>query len=117
MKVHRLLCAALLVAGVSAQTAPPSDALFAAIRRGAAGEVERALNAGADANAVDADGIPAVMSAALFGDARLVQILLSHHADPNAKGPGGTTALIWAVPDVGKVRALLDHGAAVNART
>ena len=117
MKVHRLLCAALLVAGVSAQTAPPSDALFAAIRRGAAGEVERALNAGADANAVDADSIPAVMSAALFGDARLVQILLSHHADPNAKGPGGTTALIWAVPDVGKVRALLDHGAAVNART
>ncbi len=117
MTFHRLLCAALLVAGVSAQTPPPSDALFAAIRRGAAGEVERALKGGADANAVDADGIPAVMSAALFGDARVVQVLLSHHADPNAKGPGGTTALIWAVPDVQKVRALLDHGAAVNAKT
>ena len=66
---------------------------------------------------MDGDGTPAVMAAALFGDARLVQVLLSHHADPNVKGPGGTTALIWAVPDIQKVRTLLDHGAAVNAKT
>ena len=117
MKVHCVLCAALLAAGVSVQTAPDSDALFAAIRRGTAAEVERTLKVGADANAVDADGVPALMAAALFGDARLVDVLLSHHADPNAKGPGGTTALIWAVPDIQKVRTLLDHGAAVNART
>jgi ankyrin repeat protein len=117
MTFHRLLGAALLVAGVSAQTPPRPDALFAAIRRGAAGEVERALEGDAGANSVDADGIPAVMAAALFGDARLVQVLLSHHADPNVKGPGGTTALIWAVPDIQKVRMLLDHGAAVNTKT
>ena len=117
MKVHCVLCAALLAAGVSVQTAPDSDALFAAIRRGTAAEVERTLKVGADANAVDADGVPALMAAALFGDARLVDVLLSHHADPNAKGPGGTTALMWAVPDVQKVRTLLAHGAAVNART
>jgi ankyrin repeat protein len=117
MKYYRLLCVALLAVGVSAQTPAPSDALFTAIRHGAAGEVERALEHGANANAVDADGTPAVMAAALFGDARVVEILLSHHADPNVKGPGGTTALIWAVPDLAKVRALLDRGAAVNART
>ena len=57
------------------------------------------------------------MAAALFGDARLVEVLLSHRADPNVTGPGGTTALIWAVPDIQKVRTLLDHGAAVNAKT
>ncbi len=117
MKFYRLLCVALLAAGVSAQTPPPSDSLFTAIRHGADAEVERALKAGASANAVDADGIPAVMAAALFGDARLVEVLLSAHADPNVKGPGGTTALTWAVPDVAKVRTLLDHGAAVNAKT
>lgn len=117
MKFYRLLCVALLAVGVSAQTPPPSDALFTAIRHGAAGEVERALKGGADANAVDADGTPAVMAAALFGDARLVEVLLSHHADPNVKGPGGTTALMWAVPDLAKVRNLLDHGAVVNAKS
>ena len=57
------------------------------------------------------------MAATLFGDAHLVELLLSYHADPNVKGPGGTTALIWAVPDIQKVRTLLDHGAAVNAKT
>src|SRR4051812_47159880 len=117
MKAHRLLGAALLAVGVSAQTPAPPDALFAAIRQGTAAEVERALKAGADANAVDADGVPALMAASLFGDARLLDVLLSHHADPNVKGPGGTTALIWAVPDIQKIRTLLDHGAAVNART
>lgn len=117
MKFYRLLCVALLAVGVSAQTPPPSDALFTAIRHGAAGEVERALKGGADANAVDANGTPAVMAAALFGDARLVEVLLSHHADPNVKGPGGTTALMWAVPDLAKVRNLLDHGAVVNAKS
>jgi ankyrin repeat protein len=117
MKYYRLLCVALLAVGVSAQTPAPSDALFTAIRHGAAGEVERALEHGANANAVDADGTPALMAAALFGDARLVEVLLTSHADPNVKGPGGTTALIWAVPDLAKVRTLLDHGAAVNAKT
>ena len=43
MKFYRLLCVALLAVRVSAQAPPPADALFAAIRHGAAGEVERAL--------------------------------------------------------------------------
>jgi ankyrin repeat protein len=53
----------------------------------------------------------------LFGDSRLVDVLLAHHADPNTKGPGGTTALMWAATDTTKVRSLLEHGAAVNAKS
>lgn len=117
MKSYPLLCVALLAVGVSAQTPAPADALFAAIRQGDAGEVERALKSGISPEAVDADGTPAVMAAALFGDARLLDVLLARRADPNAKGPGGTTALMWAVPDLAKVRSLLDHGAAVNAKS
>ena len=117
MKFSRLLCVALSAMAVSAQTAVPGDALFAAIRQGNAAEVERALESGVSPDAVDADGMPAVMAAALFGDAHLLDVLLAHHADPNAKGPGGTTALMVAVTDIAKVRSLLDHAAAVNAKS
>ena len=117
MKSYRLLGVVLLAVGVSAQTPAPADALFAAIRHGDAGAVERALKSGISPEAVDADGTPAVMAAALFGDAHLLDVLLARHADPNAKGPGGTSALMWAVPDLAKVRSLLDHGAAINAKS
>jgi N-acyl-D-amino-acid deacylase len=117
MRFSRLLCVALSAVAVSGQTAAPGDALFAAIRRGDAAEVERALKSGISPDAVDADGLPAVMAAALFGDAHLLDVLLARHADPNAKGPGGTTALMLAVTDIAKVRSLLEHGAAVNAKS
>jgi N-acyl-D-amino-acid deacylase len=112
----RFAAAVVLVAGVSAQTNPvPADALFAAIRKGAPGDVERALASGISANSLDTDGTPALMAATLFGDARLVDVLLAHRADPNVKGPDGMTALMWAADDVAKARSLLDHGADVNA--
>jgi ankyrin repeat protein len=117
MKSNRLLGLALSAIAVSAQTSAPGDALFAAIRQGVAGEVERALKSGINADAVDADTMPAVMAATLFGDVRLLDVMLAHRADPNAKGPGGTTALMLAVTDAAKVRTLLEHGAAVNAKS
>jgi len=46
-----------------------------------------------------------------------VEVLLKHGADANRIGPGGATALLWAVPDVDKVRLLIAHGANVNARS
>jgi ankyrin repeat protein len=115
--IVRLSLVALLAMAVSAQAPAPPDTLFAAIRHGDSAEVERALKGGISPDAVDTDGIPAVMAATLFGDARLVDVLLAHHADPNAKGPGGTTALMWAVTDLAKVRSLLEHGASVNAKS
>src|SRR6185503_3121532 len=72
---------------------------------------------GVSANLVDADGTTALMAATLFANADVMGVLLKHGADPNRGGPAGTTALMWAVPDVEKVRLLLARGANVNARS
>lgn len=126
MMFRRLsLVASLIVAAsapsglpiVRAQAETSGNALFAAIQRGAAGEVERLLPTGANANVVDADGVPALMAATVFADAAMVDVLLRHGADPNKPGPAGATALLWAVPDMEKVRLLLAGGANVNARS
>ena len=117
MRVVRLLLPALLaVAVVSAQT-DTSSPLFAAIERGSTKEVERLLKAGASANGIDADGVPALMTATLFANADMLELLLARGADPNRTGPGGATALMWASPDIEKMRRLIDHGANVKARS
>jgi hypothetical protein len=46
-----------------------------------------------------------------------VKRLLAAGADPNARTSTGSTALMWAVPDVAKLQLLLDAGADVNARS
>jgi len=53
----------------------------------------------------------------LFGSVDDLRGLLDAGLSPNAAtASGGTTALMLAVPDVEKMRLLLDRGAAVNAR-
>ena len=117
MKVLRLSLFVLISVVLSAQTDPSRDALFAAIRSGSNPDVARLLKAGASPNSVDAEGTPALMAATLFGGADLVKLLLERGADPNRAGVGGTTALMWAVPNLEKVRLLVEHGANVNARS
>ena len=117
MQSLRLVLLVVLTAAVSAQTDSSRGALFAAIRRGSVADTDRLLKAGASPNIVDADGTPALMAATLFGDTALVKLLIERGADPNRTGAGGTTALMWAVPNVEKVRVLLEHGANVNARS
>src|SRR5215467_14267782 len=115
MRVVRLLVLALLaVAVVSAQT-DTSSPLFAAIERGSTKAVERLLKAGASANAIDADNVPVLMTATLFANADMLELLLARGADPNRRGPGGATALMWASPDIEKMRRLIDHGADLRA--
>jgi ankyrin repeat protein len=108
---------ALCTAAVAAQGPAPEPPLLAALRGGRATEIARLLEAGADANARDADGTPALMIATLFGDAATVERLLTHRADPNQPDAAGATALMWAVPDLAKMRALLAHGANVNTKS
>src|SRR5215475_7402135 len=80
----RLILVVCLVGAASAQTIDADrDALFVAIRRGAPGDVERLIAKGANPNTRDAQGTPAVMAAALFGDADMVELLLKRGADPN----------------------------------
>ncbi len=62
-------------------------------------------------------GSTSLMSAALYGDAALVQQLLTAGADPNAVNTAGATAVMWAVPDVSTLQLLLDAGADVNVRS
>jgi ankyrin repeat protein len=54
----------------------------------------------------------------LFGSAADVQRLLDGGLDPDAATKsGGTTALMMAAPDAGKMKVLIDRGANVNARS
>ncbi|MEO8256224.1 MAG: ankyrin repeat domain-containing protein [Acidobacteriota bacterium] len=117
MMFWRLSLVALLAVAASAQSDTPGSALVQAIQRGAVNEVERLLRTGADPNVVDADGVPALMTAVVFASPEMVKVLLDHGADANRTGPGGGTALLWAVPDLAKARLLLDHRANVNARS
>ncbi len=114
----RLTLAACIVLTASAQTPDIDSAgLFAAIEQGGARDVERLLARGASPNAVDADGTPALMMAALFADAGTMDVLLERGADPNLADRSGATALMWSAHDLAKVQRLLAHGADVNAKS
>jgi ankyrin repeat protein len=63
------------------------------------------------------DDLPPAMLATLFSDAAAVEEALKRGADPNQTDSVGATALMWAVPDIEKVRHLIGRGANVNARS
>jgi ankyrin repeat protein len=126
MNLTRMSLIALFVAGIAAssdsravarQAAPAADVIFRAVERGASSEIERSLTGGASPDAVNAGGVPLVMAATLFATADTVELVLKRGADANRTDPAGATALMWAVPNLDKVRALLAHGANVNARS
>lgn len=52
----------------------------------------------------------------LFGTVADLKQLLDQGFDPNSATKAGTTALMMAAPDAGKMKLLLDRGAKVNAR-
>jgi ankyrin repeat protein len=70
----------------------------------------------ASAGARGVGGSTPLMYAALYGNAEAVRLLLANGAAPNTANNEGTTALMWAVDSIDKVRLLLDGGAHVNAR-
>ena len=92
-------------------------ALFAAVRRGDAREVEASLKRGVNANARNEDGDTPLQVAALSAGAKVMRILLEHGADPNVKDKTGGTPLMRAVGDFRKVKLLLDRGADINLRS
>jgi ankyrin repeat protein/mono/diheme cytochrome c family protein len=60
-------------------------------------------------------GATPLMYAALYGDSTLLAAMLQAGGDPNIRNDSGSTALMWAIEDIDKVRLLLDRGADANA--
>ena len=117
---HSLNALSLALMGVVltiSAAAPSPEPLFQAIRTGNIVQISRALDSGISARAIDGNGTPALMSATLFGDAAVVKLLLDRGADPNATNKAGATALMWAIPELTKVKLLVARGANVNARS
>lgn len=74
------------------------------------------LGEGLDANLLDADREPALVTAVLAGRDDMVHLLLAHKADVMARTDKGMTALHAAayVGNAVVARVLIEHGAAVN---
>ena len=90
-----------------------TTALFDAIRSGSSEELNKALTNGANAND-SLTGYSALMFAALDGTADQMSILISHGASVNYQNADSITALWLSVPDMDKMRLLLDHGADIH---
>jgi ankyrin repeat protein len=65
-------------------------------------------------NARGIGGTTPLMEAALYGDVKLLTAMLDAGGDPNLRNYRATSALMWAVDDIAKVRLLLDRGANPN---
>src|SRR5262245_8613539 len=79
---------------------PGAARLISAIRDNDRAAIDAVLHATPRAAASRGPGgTTALMAAALYGDAPLVQRLLADGADPNAANTAGATALMWAIPD------------------
>src|ERR1041384_6097933 len=92
-------CLTLMGVGYDSRLAAALSAepLFRAITSGNTAEVRRALAGGISARSIDGNGTPALMAAALFGDAATMKLLLDRGADPNMTDKAGATALMWAI--------------------
>lgn len=117
-------CGNTLVDGVAVRLARPesvasigvgsSKALHAALRTRDRLSVERELRAGADANALNTDGLHPLFHPASMGDQEIVKLLLDAGAKPNF--PGQSVPLLTAAASTGDapmVRLLLDAGAEI----
>jgi ankyrin repeat protein len=92
--------------------------LFEQIRQGNFQAARDAVTADAGLlRARDARGDTLLMQAALYGTAEHIQWLLERGADANLANLAGATALLWAIDDAAKVRALLEAQANPNAHT
>jgi uncharacterized protein len=113
---------ALLVScGSAPQQQQGLDArLLAAVAQGDAARADSCLQAGADPNVQDSNGLPAILLAARSGQRKILASLLAHGADTEASRSNtfGNTALMEASVrnDTAIARLLLENGADVQAR-
>jgi ankyrin repeat protein len=92
--------------------------LMDALRRGDHATFEKTLRQNPKAaKGQNSSGSTPLMYAALYGDARAVQMLLDQGANANRRNDAGATALLWAADQPAAVRILLEHGADPNIRS
>ena len=87
-------------------------------RDGTPKEIEQAINSGADVNAVDSDGTPALMLAIEDNNnPSVISLLLEAGANVNAREYNGYSALIYALEKNNQevISLLLEAGADINA--
>jgi len=100
-------------------TKPLSDRAFIELcRAGTAREVKDTIKAGVDVNAIDPDGISALMNAAMYNpDPEVTITLIKSGADVNYGDADGWTALMSAASNnnLEVITALIKNGAEVNA--
>jgi ankyrin repeat protein len=114
MKIQLLAgIAACWMAGQAA--AQEQGGLFEALRNGDTARLRTAITSGTDVNIRDADGNTLLIQAATYATAADLDFLLAHRADVNAANQAGHTALMRSMPDLAKVKLLVEHGAGINA--
>ena len=105
----------------SAASNPEASALFAAIRAGDHSAVESLLKKSKVLKVLvesrGSHGSTPLIHAAVYGDAKMVALLLKAGADVNAANDDGATPLHRAAGDYQKVRVLLEAGAKLDAQT
>ncbi len=106
-----------LLVPLSLSASEPSHIVFQSIRRGDHQLLANLLQQATPANLRADDGTTPLAYAALWGDQRMVQLLLDAGADPNAANRHGATALIYGAGDLGKVQSLLRADADPNAKS
>lgn len=101
----------------TAATDPKANALFASIRADDHQGVEKLLASGDLLRARDKHGSTPLIFAAVYGDAKMIELVLARGGDVHATNDDGATALHRAAGDIDKVRLLLDKGAKLDVRT
>jgi ankyrin repeat protein len=106
----------LAEAGAEDVSGQRAEALFAAVLQADVGGVRQALSSGANPNARDNRGVPALIYACNKGEAEIVRLLIQAGAHVNASPQHDTTPLIAAITggSVDVVRQLLAAGARVD---
>jgi glycerophosphoryl diester phosphodiesterase len=96
---------------------PVLSNLWSAINTGSVSALEEALAQGANPEAFNEHGRPALVHAAHLKHAHIAQCLLKHCVNVNNASKYGCTALMWAARNGENdlVKILLDHGAILDA--
>lgn len=103
---------------MTVETRDQKPDLLGLVARGDVAALAEALEAGADANARDRWGAPALSRAAGRGDLDCVRLLLDRGADPSLTSDAGNSALMIAAArgHLDVMRALLEAGADPEAK-